>query len=190
MSDALKSYLDAERGRGARLADDLGISRSYVSDLANGKKEASAPLLRRIALATGIPVGDLMGAQPGMAEGEATPYIPGPKANRLRDLVGTMFPGMRHPSYFTATHEHLAFGILRGDLLVAEASFNADRVEPSKLVIANLAQEPGDEKTVIARVARPWLVDSSGRVCGELDVSAAILGVIQIVMRSADPAAI
>lgn len=189
MSEALRTYLEVERGRATRLADDVGISRSYVSDLANGKKTGSVPLLRRIAQATGIPAADLMGDQPGMSEGEAEPYQPGPKANRLRDVVATLFPGMRHPSYFTATAEHLSFGILAGDLLVTEASFNPEKVDPARLVVASLSDDAGTGKTVIARVARPWLVDSAGRICGEIDASAAILGVIQVVLRSADPAA-
>lgn len=189
MSSALKSYLDAERGRAARLADDLDISRSYVSDLANGKKDGTVLLFRRISQATGIPVADLMGGQPGMAEGDAAPYVPSGKSNQLRDMVGMLAPGTRHPSYFTAKTEHQSFGILPGDLLVLEASFKPEKVDPERLVIADVAQDFGEGKTIIARVAKPWLIDSSGRICGELGVTAAILGIIQIIIRSADPAA-
>ena len=189
MSRALKSYLDAERGRASRLADDLGVSRSYISDLANGKKDGSVVLFRRIAQVTGIAVADLMGDQRGMSEGDATPYVPATKSNQMRDMVGMLALGTRHPSYFTAKTEHQSFGILPGDLLIAEASFNAEKIEPERLVIADVAHNFGEGKTIIARIARPWLIDSSGRICGELAITAGILGVIQIVVRSADPAA-
>lgn len=38
----LKTYIQADRGRASRLADKLGISRSYLSQLASGKAPLSA----------------------------------------------------------------------------------------------------------------------------------------------------
>lgn len=188
MPTALKAYLDAERGRAARLADELGISRSYVSDLASGKKEPSIQLLRRLADATGLEIAQLTGHPQGMSEGEATPYAPGPRANRLRDMAGMLFPGLRHPSYYIAGVELPAFGILNGDLLVTEANFDPERIEPGKLVVASLLID-GAGRTVIGRLAHPWIIDGSGRIAGEIAVNAAVLGLIQVVVRSSDPAA-
>lgn len=190
MSMVLKAYLDAERGRAARLADTLGISRSYISDLAAGKKTASVPLLRQIAEATGLGVDDIIGgAIPGMSEGHATAYQPGPRANRLRDMVGMLFPGLRHPSYYIADREQTAFAILAGDLLVTEANFTAERVENGQLVVASAFGEFGSGQTVIAKTARPWIIDAKGQICGEIGINASVLGLVQIVVRSADPAA-
>ncbi len=188
MSIALKAYLDAERGRAARLADELGISRSYVSDLAAGKKEPSLQLLRRMADLTGLRIADLSGQMQGMSEGEATPYVPGPRANRMRDMAGMLFPGLRHPSYYIAGVDHLSFAIMNGDLLVTEANFDPDKIEPGKLVVASLLVD-GTGRTVIGRLAQPWIIDGNGRIAGELPVNAAVLGLIQVVVRSFDPAA-
>lgn len=188
MSNALRSFLAAERGRAARLADELEISRSYMSDLANGKKVASVPLLRRISQATGMSVGDLMG-QHGFSEGAAEPYLPGPKDNRLRDLVATLFPGMRHTSFYIATSASAAFGILPGDMLVTESSFQTDLIDRGKLVVSRIADSNGSVVTVIGRVAAPWIIDASGHIAGEIGVTASIAGMIQIVLRTDYPAA-
>jgi transcriptional regulator with XRE-family HTH domain len=188
MSDALRSYVAAERGRAARLADALDISRSYMSDLASGKKMASVPLLRRISQATGVSIGDLMGQQ-GMSEGAAEPYLPGPKDNRLRDLTATLFPGMRHASYYIASSANTAFGILPGDMMVTEASFSTDKIDHGKLVVSRISDDTGSVQTVIGRVAAPWIIDANGHIAGEIGVTASIVGLIHIVLRSDDPAA-
>jgi transcriptional regulator with XRE-family HTH domain len=189
MSNALKTYFDAERGRAARLADDLEISRSYVSDLAAGKKTASVPLLRRISEKTGLSLQDLMGDNSGFSESDVAPYIAGPKGNRLRDLAVMLFPASRHPSYYIARRDHLAFAITSGDLLVTEAQFDPDKLESGQLVVANLVTDDSEPRTLVARTALPWLVDGSGHIAGEIGRNASVLGIINIVLRSADPAA-
>jgi transcriptional regulator with XRE-family HTH domain len=189
MSQTLKAYFDAERGRQARLADALEVSRSYLSDVANGNKEGSVDLLRRIAELTGLDMNDLVGRKPGMSEGDATPYQPGPRANRLRDTVGMLFPGLRNVDYYIANADHPAFGILAGDLLVLETSFTPDRIEAGKLVLGRALIDDRASQTVIGRVAQPWLIDGAGRISGQIEIDVGIVGLIQVVLRSADPSA-
>ncbi len=189
MSQTLKSYFDAERGRQSRLAEDLGVSRSYLSDVANGHKPGSLELLRRIADLTGLDLSDLAGRPPGMAEGDARPYLPGPKANKMRDVAGMLFPGLRNVSYYTATMDQPGFGILSGDLLVLETSFAADRVEPGKLVLARGEGQNSAGQTLVGRLAPPWLIDGNGRISGEVGMTVGLIGLVQVVLRSADPSA-
>lgn len=49
----LSDYLAAERGRVTALAAALGVSRPYVSMMANGVRTVSPPIAVRIELATG-----------------------------------------------------------------------------------------------------------------------------------------
>lgn len=189
MSQTLKAYFDAERGRQSRLADALAVSRSYLSDVANGKKEGSVDLLRRIAELTGLDMNDLVGRQPGMSEGDATPYQPGPRANRLRDMVAMLFPGVRNVTYYIASTDHPAFGIMNGDLLVLETSFTPDKIEQGKLVLGRASVDDSTSHTVIGRLARPWLIDGNGRISGEIGVDVGLVGLVQVVVRSADPSA-
>jgi DNA-binding transcriptional regulator YdaS (Cro superfamily) len=49
----LKSYLSAERGRASKMAQRLGISRSHLSDVANGNRTPSLDLAVRIWNETG-----------------------------------------------------------------------------------------------------------------------------------------
>lgn len=189
MSHSLKAYFDAERGRQARLADALEVSRSYISDVASGKKPGSVDLLRRIAELTGLDMNDLVGRQPGMSDGDATPYQPGPRANRLRDMVAMLFPGIRNVEYYIASTDHPALGVLAGDLLVLEASFTPEKVEPGKLVLGRAAIEDRTSHTVIGRAAHPWLIDGTGRISGQIGVDIGIVGLVQVVLRSADPSA-
>lgn len=56
MSQALHKYLDLRRGRATELADEIGISRSYLSNIASGKKIPAPEKLLLLSQATGIPV--------------------------------------------------------------------------------------------------------------------------------------
>lgn len=190
MTSALQTYFDAERGRQSRLADKIGVSRSYMSDIAAGKKTPSLEVLVQIARETGISMDDLSGLRaPGMADGDATPYTPGPRANRLRDIVATLFPALRQPSYYIAQHDLTAFAVCPGDLLVTEAMFQTEHITPGKIVVARVENQTGTVQTMIAKMARPWLIDAKGDICGRLDQNANVVGLVQVVLRSADPAA-
>lgn len=70
MSKALRTYLRAERGRAARIAETVGISQPYLSDIANGKKVPAAEKLVALSQATGIPVDALL------SEEAATQVVP------------------------------------------------------------------------------------------------------------------
>jgi transcriptional regulator with XRE-family HTH domain len=189
MTNALKSYLAVERGRAARLADQLGIARSYISDLANGKKIASVGLLQRVASLTGLPLPALLG-QDGFAEGAVAPYDPGTRSNRLTDIAASLAPNLRHPSFFVAASANHDFGILQGDFIVIDAKFDAHRIAQGTLVIAQIAGDDGEGRTLTARLAAPWLISNGGTIAGEVGRNAAIVGIVRVVIRADDLSAI
>jgi len=157
MTEALKTYLDEERGRATRLAPQLGISRSYLSELANGKKEGSVDLMRRIADLTGIPAADLLGSAPARPEGlhdEATPWNP-PPVRQGDSLDEYLAPTIQRRQTFVARTGALWLGVLAGDLLVIDMK-TAPR--SGQTVLASIPD--GDTaETRILRYLPPLLLD-------------------------------
>lgn len=60
MSRILTRYLAAKRGRATKVADAVGISRGYLSNIASGLKTPATDKLVALSLATGIPIGALI----------------------------------------------------------------------------------------------------------------------------------
>lgn len=120
MSDALKNYLGAGRGRATKLANDLGLSRSYVSDLANGKKRGSVETMRRVAEITGIDAANLLGAaMPDELHDQATPYTPAPVA-RDTTIDAVIAPNVRQRQTFIVETPAPALHILTGDVIIID----------------------------------------------------------------------
>lgn len=120
MSSKLKLYLQAEHGRARRLAESLGVTESHISNVASGKKAASAKLLRGIAELTGIGAGELVGAEmpQGLAD-QATPYTARPfQVGQTLDAY--LAPKTRHRATFVASVAAPWLGILKGDILVID----------------------------------------------------------------------
>jgi transcriptional regulator with XRE-family HTH domain len=184
MSSALKSYLDAERGRATRLAETLDISRGYLSELAAGKKVAALPVYRRIAEETGIPLGTLLGAT-GFAEGTVLPVLVPRGDNRLLDLAHQMAPQLRKPAFLRLATDAHAFGLCAGDLIVIDLAPPAGRIPPGALVVAQITDDRGEATTLVGRLAAPWLIGPGGTVLGRQDDTAAVMGTVEAVLRGA-----
>lgn len=157
MSKALKTYLDAERGRATKLANDLEMSRAYVSDLANGKKAGSVETMRRIAELTGIDVAELLGADmpQGLSE-QVTPYIP-PHVARDTTLDAIIAPQVRSRAMVKVNIGAPGFDIRAGDLLVIDMRSAA---LPGDIVLG--AVMDGDfRETRILRYLPPVLISDN-----------------------------
>lgn len=159
MKSALKDYLDEERGRATRLADELNVARSYVSDLANGKKRGSVDILRRISELTGISFALLAGATTGDSlHDEATPFIP-PPVPPGATLDAYLAPNSQHRLTWRSTVGAPIFGILAGDLLVIDMR---RAPQSGELVLASIIDN-NEAETRIARYAPPWLITADPR---------------------------
>lgn len=182
MQNALKSYMAAERGRQARLAAELDISASYLSDLAAGKKIGSLAVLRRISSSTGIPLGDLTG-ESAFSEGALTPFDPGPKGNSTAALLGQLYPGISSIAYFSAASDAHEFAIRAGDMLVTEMKFHTSRIPAGSLVVAQLVGDAGEGRTVVGKLADPWLLGAGGQSITRIGDDAAVVAVIRGIVR-------
>lgn len=184
MMNALKTYLDAERGRATKLAETLEISRGYLSELASGKKVATLPVYRRIAEETGIPLGTLLGAT-GFAEGAAMPIAVAAGDNRLLDLAHQMAPHLQKPSFLRLATDARDFGLCSGDLIVIDLLTKADRLPTGALVVAQVTDERGEASTVVGRLAPPWIIGAGGVVRGRNEDTASVMGTVEAVLRGA-----
>jgi transcriptional regulator with XRE-family HTH domain len=180
MTHALKTYLAAERGRATRLADSLGVSPGYVSDLASGKKTARLQVYRRIADVTQIPLSDLIGVT-GFAEGTAQDII-APVSNRLGDIAAAIAPDARMPEYVRLTSDAPGFALLADDLVIYDAA-RLPELAPGTLAVARVATGNHEAITVIVRLAQPWAMTSSGDIIGRIGDTVSIAGPVRGCLR-------
>lgn len=154
MSSALKLYLSEQRGRARRLAEELDVSESYLSNLSRGRKSGSVEIWRKISEATGIPVAALVGTdETGGFSDDAEPFTP-PPVPQGATLDAYLAPGVAHRLTWRSTIAAPSFGILAGDLLVIDMRRAA---RTGEIVLA--ATLNGDTTdTRIARLAPPWLI--------------------------------
>ncbi|MCW1932637.1 helix-turn-helix domain-containing protein [Pararhodobacter zhoushanensis] len=179
MSTILKLYLNAERGRQRRLAEALGVTESHVSNIANGRKQASVDVLRKIAELTGLQSSDLLGAaEPaGLAE-QVVPYT-SRSMSQETTLDAYLAPKTRHRAMFmTKTGEPL-LGILPGDVLVIDMR-NPPR--PGNTVLAAVISGDTSE-TRILRYAPPFLLSGDPTEDPISEADARIQGAVVAVAR-------
>ncbi|XAI95588.1 hypothetical protein [Nostoc phage Nsp-JY21] len=192
----LTQYLLAERGRQARLAEDIGVSPSYISDVSKGKKPGTLKLFRSIASATGLPLAELLGEHEyendddtpilhGLGEPDATPFVAkqGTPAADAMLIARTLAPDASHIVLYTAQRDFPGFAILKGDLLIigtASQSKNGD------VVIANISDGSQHNATTVLRqrfgdqLVRPL----SGALQNEERLSVGIFGTLIAAIRS------
>ena len=155
MSEPLKTYLDAERGRATKLAAQIGIARSYLSDLASGKKVGSVDVMRRISEATGIDLGEMIGTvRPAELHDEATPWNP-PPVRQGEALDGYLAPNVQRRQTFVVRTGALWLGVLAGDLLVIDVKTPP---RPGQTVLASVT-DGNVAETRILRYLPPLLLD-------------------------------
>lgn len=187
MTKALLTYLQAERGRQSSLAEKIGVSRSYLSDVANGKKPGSVSLFRAIADATGLPMAELMGETiQGSFQEPAPPTFNAPSkpGAKTASLIRQLYPALANPGVLSAPYDLLAFGIRAGDTLVIEAKSRNEEARNGDLVLARKVSST-DPPTVVGSVAKPWIIGKDCQISGHLGEDTAIVGVICGVIRGA-----
>lgn len=129
--------------------------------------------LTRVAQALGVDVGWLINGtsdpqlQPGMAEGEATPWVP--PDGFLADPSGVARALTRtaaRPSAFRVTTDLPAFGLLSGDVLIVDQK----RLPAAGDLAIGNAETEGGFTTVIGRYFPPNLVTAAAIATGRVAV--------------------
>lgn len=65
----LRLLRDRQGWSQSELARRSGVSQTYISELEAGKKQPTVPIVRRLAAALGVTVGDLIGEAESKATG-------------------------------------------------------------------------------------------------------------------------
>lgn len=144
----------------SKLADDLDISRGYVSELMSGKKMPSPNMAKRIADYLGVTIGEIFdqpatsGVVPGFAEGEAAPFRFNSAAT-LKTLVSILAPKMRHPNTYVVTRALPCFGLLPGDIMLVDSKIDA---VAGDIVMATEWLDTGSARTHVCQWAPPYLI--------------------------------
>ena len=182
---ALKQYLKKHgHGSGARLAEAVGINPSSLSNIASGRHNPSYDTLVKIARHTGIALSDLTDVpQRGLAEGTVEPFSPRPEQNDLPDMMARLAPDARHRQVYIARSSAPAFGVMAGDLLVIEPSFDPASIPLNAIVVAQIEDASGQAHTTLCRALPPHLADPTGFSIGRIGANAAVVGVVQATAR-------
>lgn len=201
MSDTANRLRLAREAAGHSTAGDaakaFGWAYPTYSSHENGSRGIRPDLIRRYARAFHVSshwlldgVGDMRGtSQPaathGLSEPDVEVFVPQNNhherlANALLQLHAT---GAARPMLYRANANYLAFGILRGDVLLVGSP---DMTSPLQIVVATLANETtGEGFTVLRQSANNQLVAPLGQqIDGEDLMSVGILGSVLLVLRS------
>lgn len=118
----------ALRNRGMKqteLADAVGVNRSFISDIAKGKKKPSLAVLERMVEVLGVNPSDLyepesLPAPPqGFFEQDVIPFGRG-RDTPLAQAVRYLAPDAIRPEVWRADRSMPSLGILRNDLLIVD----------------------------------------------------------------------
>lgn len=187
LSPALRLWLRAKRGRATKLAEAAGLSDGFISMLADGQRGASMATIRLIADHTGLSIAALLGEPPGLAEPHAVPFAGPDNGNRLRATAETVAPGCRHPQWLRMQGDSPDFGLRSGDMIVFEASFDESEITAGTEIVAQVTDETGSARTLVCRVATPWLIGERGRIVGQLGANANAYGILRGIARISPP---
>lgn len=178
------------------LAEKIGVSKGFISEIVSGKKRPSVETLEKIAKALDADIsvlyetGDPFAIQPSHDKNagfsDARPAVFTGNNVRLNDLLTTFIgDDMRHPATYVATADMIGFAILSGDVLVLDMKSARDI---DGLVIATTTDTiTGATKTLVRRRAGSALIPPDPR--GPIDYidpespAIGILGLIKGVIR-------
>ncbi|WP_428516319.1 helix-turn-helix transcriptional regulator [Roseovarius sp.] len=167
----------------AALADAIGVSRGFVSEIASGKKEPSLTTLRKIAETLGVPLSEIYTDdtdQRGFAE-QATRFEPRSDSEvAMLDLFRGM--GKRVELYEVNSPAPLLY-LNKGDRIAVDIG---EIAQPGDTVIASEIDDSGTGHSFVARWLDPWIepgdtsrrperMDDSGRL--------AVMGVVKGAIR-------
>jgi transcriptional regulator with XRE-family HTH domain len=166
----------------ARLADMIGITPGYLSNLVSGRRKPSLDLLQKLAAALGVHVTDLyVGAPGGMSEPAVKPLdAPMPS---LQAACAAINVRADHPAMYTVTADAPGFAICAGDTLVVDL-----RAQPrtGDMVLANILDATGGATTELRRLYGDMLAPASpGAAVTDMKTEdAAVLARVVAVIRA------
>jgi len=185
----------------AELANRIGVSRGFVSEMISGKKRPSTDTLQSIAVALDVSISELYeergtfiydsgpdSGQIGFSEAKPAEFTG--RKNLLSETATSLIsPDIRHQTHYIATKSLSCFAIQVGDILVIELQHNANTGD---LVVATIADpETGTSKTVVRRLYGTILASNNNEEppidINENSQSAAILGTIEGLIRGKSP---
>lgn len=185
----------------AELANRIGVSKGFVSEMISGKKRPSTETLQSIALALDVSISELYEqrgtftydarseiGQSGFSEAKPAEFTG--RKNLLSEAASNLIsPDIRHQTHYVATKAMLGFGILAGDILVVELQH---RAETGDLVIAKIADPETSTSTTVVRRLYGNILASSDNEAPPIDLSqndqnAAVLGTIEGLIRGKLP---
>nr|WP_306043470.1 MULTISPECIES: LexA family transcriptional regulator [unclassified Mameliella] len=169
------------------LAEKVGISAGYLSELISGKKQPSMSTLSAIAEALEISTAELHGAPtPSSGFHEPTESFVSPVKETPADLRKALMEQPGHASY-RVNRAALPFGILAGDIIILELGKSG---QSGDLVIATRVDDQGAAETFLARkIAETFVLpdpqDAPLKSNGAATIT--VMGRVSAVFRSASP---
>lgn len=150
--------LKARKMRAAQLADTIGISRGYLSELISGKKEPSPKMLVQIADALGVSPAELYEVAttiaspqpPRVATGfseDATAYMAEDQQGRT---VNQAVSRAVHAQRLIANRNMLGFAILKGDEIIIDIA--ASTPARGLVAVTRVDLNTGSGVTLIRRI--------------------------------------
>lgn len=140
----------------AALADAIGVSRGYISEVANLKKAPSLDVLQAICAYLGVTESDLTGtAQPSGLSEDPSPYLPD-GADRIARATRALAEGVFQPAFWKVEEDMPGIGLCKGDVAVVEHRATEPRV--GDLVLVQYADDNGFPHRAFRLYAPPWLI--------------------------------
>lgn len=141
------------------LADAVGVSPGFISEMASGHKHPSMRTLHKLAEALQCTPAELQGGEParsatGMSDPAAAYVTPSTDPPAAVDLIKRASPGREA---FVASNAAPAFGVLRGDIFVAQLGAPP---RSGDFVLATETDEHGAGTTFLARYIDGHLMHS------------------------------
>lgn len=173
MSIDIRSALQRRNVRQSKLADDLGISRGYVSEMVAGKKEPSTELLQRIATYLSISPAELFiehatNAKQDRSHGFSEPgeafFVTNTEKVSLTDM-DLVTSGTRNSAILRVAATNPFLGLRVGDLAVIDMNVKTAYGKLSAVTRADL--KTGSAVTLLRRIERGYIASSDPMESGE-----------------------
>lgn len=151
MKIELGNVLQKRGMRPSQLADGIGVSRGYVSEIMSGKKQPSMDMIEEILRFTGATPAELFagpgdhGHRGGLHEPSGA-FAAAPRARHAPNAGGAG----KSAQQLTATRSHLAFAILEGDILQIDP--RQTQPDGGLFVVNRVDLKTGDATTLVRRI--------------------------------------
>lgn len=192
MKIEIAQHLKAARMTQGALADAIGKSHGFLSEILSGKKNPSVETLQAMADALGVPVSAIIAGgddtQPptGLAEAQAEPFRAA-QSSPIREAIAALSRAIRRPDTYRVRNADAALALCAGDVLIIALGATP---APGALVIATIANlDSGEAATIVRRYVPGWLFGAGQPMAIEdKQNSVGVLGTVVSVIRSCDEA--